>query len=552
MIARISRPLTIVSVALIIGVLLTACGPSALTPAPTAAVPTAAPAAPTAAVPTAAAAAPAIDTAALDAFLLRMMEEYQVPGAAIALVLPDGRSYTQGYGVRDTSTGAPVTPDTQFTIASVTKSFTALGVMLLVEEGRVDLDERVTAYLPDFRLSDPAATERVTVRHLLTHTSGMERNNAATGDPTITRDEVVALAAETPLVAAPGAQYVYSNIHTVAAGRIIEVVSGQSWEAFTRERILEPLGMEQTSLDVTALQQQLDYAVPHDRDLLAGVVPAAFLELGAEAPAGGINASASAMLRYLQFQLGDGTAGAARLLSAESLAELHRTQIAIEETGPVSQARLVAEQQGLPAPESLVRDFGYGLYWITEEFQGHRVVQHDGQSIGFSASASFAPEAEVGVAVLTNMHYAYGFVETVRSHILEELLDVTPRHDTYAIVEGQLALLGLDQVTQRQLGESVGSFSSDPAQLEALAGSYTNLLGEGPVVVTAVEGRALRLEAEILGFDFALDLLPVSPDTFLVNTSPLRGYSMRFSADAEGTTILMNGTPLAERPGQPE
>ncbi|NJO82987.1 MAG: beta-lactamase family protein [Blastochloris sp.] len=112
--------------------------------------------------------------------------------------LPDSSTYTQGYGVRDTTTGAPVSADTQFGIASATTSFTALGIMLLVDEGKVNLDTPVTDYLPAFQLSDPALTPNVTVRHLPTHATGMERNNTATGNPAITRDQIVALVAETP------------------------------------------------------------------------------------------------------------------------------------------------------------------------------------------------------------------------------------------------------------------------------------------------------------------------------------------------------------------
>lgn len=525
--------------ALTAATLLAACGASAITPAP----------APTAG-PTAAPAA-SVDTAAIDAFVAKMLETYAVPGAAIALVLPDGSTYTRGYGVRDTVAGAPVTADTQFAIASVTKSFTALGMMLLVDEGKVDLDAPVTDYLPEFRLSDPALTPKVTVRHLLTHTTGMERNNAATGNPTITRDEIVALAAETPLVAAPGEKHIYSNVNTVAAARIIELVSGQSWEAFTRERILTPLGMTSATLDVAALQRQPDYALPHELDLVAGMVPGAPFDAYAEAPAGGINASANEMLRYLQLQLGDGTAAGARLLKPESLAELHRTQVATDETSQGSGAARRAAEQGVPAPTTLIGDFGYGLYWYTERLQGHRVVQHDGQAPGYSASVSFAPEENVGVVVLTNATYAFGFVESVRLHLLQELLNITPRHDTQAIIEAQLALEGRDLASVRAPVEAVRGYSADPAQLEALAGTYTNLAAPEPATVTAVDGRALRLELLSPMGPLSLDLLPIAADTFLINTPPYRGVPVEFKADAEGTLVTLNGFAIARRPAQP-
>jgi len=511
--------------------------------------PTAAPAATPA--PTTVAPAASVDTAAIDAFVAKMLATYEVPGAAIALVLPDGSTYTRGYGVRDTATGAPVSADTQFAIASVTKSFTALGVMLLVDEGMVDLDAPVTTYLPEFQLSDPAMTPKATVRHLLMHATGMERNNAATGNPSITREEIVALAAQIPLVAAPGEKHIYSNVNTVIAARIIEQVSGQSWEQFTRERILEPLGMEQATLDAASLQRQPDYALPHELDLLAGMVPGAPLEPYAEAPAAAVNASATEMLRYLQFQLGDGTLGGARLLSPEAHAEAHRTQIATAETSQGSGAARRAAEQGVPAPKTLISDFGYGFYWYTETFGGQRVVQHDGQAPGYSASVSFAPEAGVGVVILTNASYAFGFVESVRLHILEALLDVTPRHDTQAIIEAQLALEGRDLASVMGPVEAVRSFTPEAAHLEALAGSYTSLIDGASVTVTVVENRALRMEALVQGTPLDLALVPYAADSFLSNTAPFRGLPVQFTTDAAGTTLLFQGQPLAQRAAQP-
>lgn len=531
------RALTALSAIMIVTALVSACGWSARvdlpepTPVPG---PTAAP-------------ARAVDTAAIDAFVTQMLATYEVPGAAIALVLPDGRTYTRGYGVRDTASGAPVSADTQFAIASVTKSFTALGMMLLVDAGKVNLDAPVTDYLPAFRLADPALTPQVTVRHLLMHASGMERNDQATGNPTITRDQIVALAAETPLAAKPGERHIYSNVNTIAAARIIELVSGQSWEAFTRQRILEPLGMTGATMDAAALQRQPDVALPHERDLLAGMAAFPPFEPYAEAPAGGINASANEMLRYLQLQLSDGALDGVRLLSAAALREPQRTQIATDETSQGSGAARLAAEQGLPAPEAIVSDFGYGLYWYTETIGGQRVVEHDGQAPGYSASVSFAPESGVGVVVLSNAHYAFGFVESVRLHILEELLDVTPRHDTQAIVEAQLALEGRDLASVRAPAEAVRDYAADPAQLEALAGSYTNLAAPEPATVTAVDGRALRLELLSPMGPLSLDLLPVAADTFLINTPPYRGLPVEFKADAEGTLVTLSGFEIARR-----
>jgi CubicO group peptidase (beta-lactamase class C family) len=161
--------------------------------------------------------APVLDTAALDASISHLMTEYDIPGVGLAVVQNGQVAYTKGYGVRDVTTGAPVTPNTQFAIGSVTKSFTALGVMLLVQQGRVKLDDPVTKYIPEFKLSDPAATAKVTLRHLLSHTSGMVRSDAASLDPSLTRGDLVKLAATVPLQSQPGEKFAYSNLNTTIA-----------------------------------------------------------------------------------------------------------------------------------------------------------------------------------------------------------------------------------------------------------------------------------------------------------------------------------------------
>ena len=146
---------------------------------------------------------PSFDSAGLDTFITQMMKDYDVPGVGLAIVENGDITYTKGYGVRDVATAAPVTPDTQFSIGSVTKSFTALGMMVLVDEGLVDLDAPVTAYIPEFELSEPEATETVTVRNLLSHTTGLVRTDASSFDLSVTTEDIIAAAATTPLVGKP-------------------------------------------------------------------------------------------------------------------------------------------------------------------------------------------------------------------------------------------------------------------------------------------------------------------------------------------------------------
>ena len=184
-------------------------------------------------------------------------------------------------------------------------------------------------------------------------------------------------------------------------GAIIERVTGRSWANFTRERVLWPLGMTTATLSIDELKQQDDVALPHVLDVMDGLKTTDFLSLGADAPAGAINASAAEMARYVQFGVGDG----APLLSQKSLSEMHTGQIAAPDfnvTGLIAaQARAVAEQPG-GVPPALVTEQQYGFYWGVERFLGAKLVEHGGNVTGLTANATLLPEGRSGVVVLAN------------------------------------------------------------------------------------------------------------------------------------------------------
>lgn len=390
---------------------------------------------------------PSLDTAQLDVFVKEMMDAYDIPGVGLAVVEDGEVSYVRGYGVRDVTTGAPVTPNTQFAIGSTTKSFTALGIMLLVEEGRVDLDAPVMTYLPEFKLADPESTRTATVRHLLSHTTGLVRTDASTFDTSVTSADIIKAAATTPLVGKPGEVFVYSNVNTIIAGEIIERITGESWEDFTRERVLKPLGMTTATLSIAELKRQDNVAVPHVFDVLSGLQTTDFLSLGADAPAGAINASAAEMARYVRFQLGDG----APLVSRASLVEMHKSQVAAPDfnvTGIIAaQARAVAKRPD-EVPPALVTEHDYGFYWSVERFLGEKLVQHGGNVTGLTANVTLLPESRSGVVVLANADGANTFMEVMRLHVAEMLLGRTSP-DVNATLQAQLKVLGQDNASRK-------------------------------------------------------------------------------------------------------
>ncbi len=325
----------------------------------------------------------------LDTLVHEAMEEWQVPGLALAVTQVGEEDWVKAYGLRDIEAGLPVTEDTQFVLCSITKSITALGLAMLVDEGRLDWAKPVRDYLPEFRLYDAVATERVTTIDLLCHHSGLPRHDWIWIPGDISRAEMFAALRYLEPSKDIRAAFQYCNLGYVAAGMVAEQISGQTWEEFTRERIVKPLGMVHTGFSVADLERAPDSARAyflHDQDK-----PGEFTRRRAKlwpiatTPAGGINVAASDMARYMRLYLADGKVDEARL---------------------VSSARLRALQEPrLYAGRSQFAEIGeshYGLGLATHYYRGERVVSHSGGWIGWATLMSLAPEQRCGITVLTN------------------------------------------------------------------------------------------------------------------------------------------------------
>jgi len=421
-------------------------------------------------------------------------------------------------------------------------------VMQLVEQGKIKLDDEVQVYVPSFKLSDQAATARLTVRHVLSHTTGLGRNEAISFDPTLTRADVIKRIAKLPLQSQPGEKFAYSNLNTTTAGVLIERVSSQSWEDYTREHILTPLGMTTATLSAEATQATPDFARPHQMDVLKGNQPIPFTSLASVAPAGAIGASVAEMARYVQFQVGDGTFNGRRLLSPELLAEMHRMQIVEPSLNQGLNAAMAAKAQGLPAPTNLITDTGYAFYWITENFEGHQVIWHDGATPGFSPLTMLIPETHSGVVILTNAHYMQPFNQVLRQHIAELLLGITPLHNTEQIVEDQAKMLGTDNATRRAQLAAARSYKAAPSDLQALVGEYASLIGDKPSYVSVVDDTKLQLKLSMQGITAETELIPYSRQGFIANNGFVKGWPVSFEPGQDGkTTIIIQGIRAAQK-----
>lgn len=331
----------------------------------------------------------------LDRHVEQVMADHAVPGLALAVVKDGQVLMARGFGVRALDAKDRVDEHTLFGIASNTKAFTATALALLVEEGRIRWDEPVITYLPWFRLSDPWVTAQLTVRDLLVHRSGL---GLGAGDllwwpaSTYTRREVAERLRHLPLATSFRSAYAYDNVLYTVAGEVIHAVTGQPWEDFVQRRILDPVGMTDSRIRHPGIMGTPNISGTHAR--VDGEVRAVqpFTSDNTN-PAGGINASAVDMAKWMMVQLDSG-----RVPGREPLFRPTTTRALWKIVTPMNDVRPPAEL----AP--LGTDFnGYALGFNVRDYRGHKLVTHTGGLPGFISRVAMVPGLNLGIAVLTNM-----------------------------------------------------------------------------------------------------------------------------------------------------
>jgi CubicO group peptidase (beta-lactamase class C family) len=324
--------------------------------------------------------AAAPNLAAIDAYVEQQMQALRIPGLALAIVQGDQIVHLKGFGVADPS-GHAVTPQTPFIIGSTTKSFTALAVMQLVEAGKIELDAPMQRYLPWFRVADPAASARITVRHLLHQTSGI---SSADGNSDVTRDDTAndaleqrARAMETIQLSQPvGATFQYANANYDLLGLLVQTVSGQSYEGYIQQQIFAPLEMRHAYAEPEAAQSD-GLATGHHYWFGAPAAMTTPFPRGS-LPSGYLIASAEDMSHYLIAQLNDGRYRGRAVLSAPGIATLHRGAVAAFDGNQ------------------------YAMGWLVGQSGGVRAVWHNGTVPGFNAKMVLLPNERWGVVALMN------------------------------------------------------------------------------------------------------------------------------------------------------
>jgi CubicO group peptidase (beta-lactamase class C family) len=335
----------------------------------------------------------------------RLMSRDQIPGVAVGVVERGQLVFARGFGDRDLEHHLPMTPDTLFPLGSASKAFTATAIALLADEGRIALDAPVRAYLPDFSLEDPVASATLTTRDLLTHKSGLPRHDFFWYQAPFSRDELYRRLRFLEPSGPSRTRWRYNSLMFVVAGRIVEKISGESWESFVHARILCPLSMRRTLLSAEAMEADSDHASPYAiHDGRVQKIPM-LKRLHAIAPAGAVQSTVRDLARWLTFHATRSPA----LLGQGTWRELHRPQ---------------AEMPAPDQPE--VKDVYYALGWIHESYRGHPLVVHNGAIDGFTVHLGFLPETGQGLIVLMNRDSATEALMALAYSAYDRLLGLEP------------------------------------------------------------------------------------------------------------------------------
>ncbi|MYW05880.1 serine hydrolase domain-containing protein [Streptomyces sp. SID3343] len=317
--------------------------------------------------------------------LAELIRRGNIPGASVA-VRAGTETVTATAGVLGLATGYPVTADSVFQIGSITKVWTATLVMQLVDEGVIDLDAPVRTYLPEFRTVDEAASKAVTIRQLLTHTSGIEGDifdDHGFGDDAVAT-YVAGLAETAPQIFPPGERFSYCNSGIVVLGRVVEVLTGQTWEATLRERLVVPLGLAHVANDANeAILQHAAIGHMPGPDGTLVTVPTWQMPRSNSPAGSNLAMSATNLLEFAAAHvnlglLPDGT----RLLSESSALAMRVPHVDVPGPEPIGSA--------------------WGLGWNLYDWAGGPVVGHDGGTLGQSAMLRVVPSRGVSIAILTN------------------------------------------------------------------------------------------------------------------------------------------------------
>lgn len=393
----------------------------------------------------------------------KAMREWRVPGIAVAIVKGDRLIYARGFGVKKLGSSNPVDESTVFQIGSVSKSFTATLVSMLVEEGKITWKNKVKDHLPNFRLHDPRATREFTVEDLMSQRSGLPPHSGRLLPHLgFNRDHIMNTLRYIKPAGSFRSEYAYQNNLFLVAAALVEKKTGMSWEKNLFTRILHPLGMANTTATLNGYQSSGNAAQGHYYAEPGPGSPVMPIPMNwpyhywvyTVAPAGGINSNVLDIAKWLRLHLGRGTLKRKRFVCEANIKFMHTPKIAAG-SGPWGERR------------------HYCVGWVQSEYSPYPILWHNGGTSGMKSITAMVPEAGIGIVVLSNLYET--LLPEALSKVLFDLWFGNPPRDW------SRTLLEKQKAGSERLGESPAPFTP-PRPLSYYTGIYYNDL-YGPIAV---------------------------------------------------------------------
>lgn len=403
--------------------------------------------------------APAFVRDDIDGYINWSITNWRIPGAAVCIVKDGEVVLMKGYGVREFGLNSPVDVHTLFMIGSNTKAFTATGLALLETDKKLSLNDRVTKYLPAFRLDNRLAGEQAIIRDLLSHRLGLKtfQGDFTYWTSTLSREEIIGKLGQAKAPYDFRTRWGYTNAAFVAAGEVIGKAAGKSWEDFIRERILTPLGMNTTLMLSRDLAASPNKAAAHtmaDGRLISIRYP----DIDNLAPAGSMSSSVSDLSKWVLMLLNKGKQGQKVIVPEAALNQTWFPHSVLGNGGTLFNR----------GHFSL-----YGLGWFLEEYSGRRVISHTGGVNGFVTSVTLVPEENLGIVVLTNSDQNY-FYESLKWEVMDAYFHLPFRNYSKIHLENFKKRQQEELRKDKALQDSVAAGRKAALSLNAYAGRYRN------------------------------------------------------------------------------
>lgn len=416
----------------------------------------------------------------LDNYINRALTNWRIPGAAVCIVKDNKVVLMKGYGIKELGLNNKVDENTLFMIGSNTKAFTATALAMLQAQGKLSLDDKVTKYLPEFKLENKFAGEEAVVRDLLCHRIGFRtfQGDFTFYNTDLTREQVIQKMSLVKAAYPFRTKWGYTNSAFLTAGQIIPKITGKQWEIYVRENIFAPLGMMNTLALSADIPKSLNRTVPHT--LVNGQLTAIpYCQIDGLAPCGSVSSSVNDMSKWVLMQLNDGKVGQRQVIPASAIEATRQPQ---DYVGSITYL------SGEMSYEL------YGLGWFLQTYDDRQIVSHTGGVNGYVSSVTLVPKEHLGIVILTNTD-ANNFYEAMKWDIIDAYLKQPFRDYNQRYLNHFKANQQKENTEDKKLRDTVALNRLPALSATQYTGKYINEL-YGTMTVTQGMGNDLEMRFE--------------------------------------------------------